>query len=251
MRLILTIPTTSVWHNDEIISKINHLIKGRIEGLVLFFVMVLTLAYFMQWLLSDFVLILFEALLFLYLFQTGQQRVNVTNTDPDHYRANLIQLINKSQTDTELEDRGQPIEQLESQVRTLVIHDYFKSTLVLVFLFLALGWLGLVLFVCLYKVPVNQFPAWYVWFKKILEIPVGLLGAFSVALAGRMDSVLNEFSQWQPDLFVNGLQMFELALITGANEEQEDFLTQLKDYQAICFRVTYVWVFVVALVSIS
>ncbi|OUR85037.1 hypothetical protein A9Q77_01115 [Marinomonas sp. 42_23_T18] len=251
LRLILVNQGGNVWQSQRLTLKLNDLIKGRVENLVLFAIALCLFAWMVQTVFSQSLLLLLASLLYLYLFYTGHQEIKLQQSES--YRHRILSLLNQGSLEGEIDDKNQPIEQLESQVRSLFISQYFIFTLVLTFLFLLLGWYGLVLFLCLYKVALHQPPGWFTKLKLLIEIPVGLFGCMSVALAGKMDAVIGEVAQWQMASFINGLQMFELALITGSNEtlEQETFIDQLNAYQAVCNRATYVWVFVVALISIT
>jgi hypothetical protein len=249
LRLILVHQDGDVWQSQKLTNTLNNVIQRRIERLILFFIVCGLFAWLVEMLFS--ISLLISSLLFLYLFYTGHQEVKLPPSQD--YRQAIFTVLNLRTLDSEVEDKGQPIDQLESQVRSLFICQYFISTLVLTFLFLLMGWYGLVLFICLYKVELDQAPAWFSKLKLVIEVPVGLLGCISVALAGKMDAVIGEVAQWQMSSFINGLQMFELALITGSNDsiEQDEFIDQLNAYQAVCNRATYVWVFVVALISIT
>jgi len=251
LRLILVNQGGNVWLSQTLTLKLNDLIKGRIENSAFFAIGLCLFAWLVQTVFSQSLLLLLTSLLYLYLFYTGHQEIKLQHSE--NYRDSVLSLLNLGSLEGGIEDKNQPIDQLESQVRSLFISQYFIFTLVLTFLFLLLGWYGLVLFLCLYKVELHQQPEWFTKLKMLIEVPVGIFGCMSVALAGKMDSVIGEVAQWQMASFMNGLQMFELALITGSNEtlEQDTFIEQLNAYQAVCNRATYVWVFAVALISIT
>lgn len=251
LRLILVNQGGNVWQSQRLTRKLNDAIKGRVENLIVFAIGLCVFAWLVQTLLSNNLLLVLASVLFLYLFYTGHQEIKLQPSQD--YRQTILSVLNLGKLEGEIDDKNQPIDQLESQVRSIFISQYFISTLVLTFLFLLMSWYGLVLFLCLYKVELHHQPEWLTKLKVLIEVPVGLLGCVSVALAGKMDAVIGEVAQWQLASFVNGLQMFELALITGSNEsiEQDEFIDQLNAFQAVCHRATYVWVFVVALISIT
>lgn len=250
IRALLLQPKSWSGARQIINDKVNHLLKSNNVYLVTFILVTLLVGYVLHILFGRDFMDVLETVGFIYLFYIMYRDFPVIT---DETEVDRVYLMGKMCAyDDDFEDNGESIEKLRERLFQAVVENYFTSTLVLTFWFLSAGWVGLVLYFFMYYLRFNNAPTWLLSVKYLFEIPVGVLGSASCAIAGRMDNVLAELLSQR---FINinmGLRVFETAVRASTNMSFEvgSFHKNFTSCKNLCLRSMYVWLFVVALAFI-
>lgn len=227
--------------------------KKSTVGALISVLLLASLGLLVAWQLGHPVLALMEGLLFIYLYTTmnndNSLRCLSIQSAP-HYREGLIRTLSELE-EASIEDVGQLDVVLETRIRAVYLYKCFVTTFVLSFCYLALGWLGVVVFAVLYNIDSLQSPQWLESVKKAIEWPAGILAALAFGVAGRLDTVLNEVLNWSKSSHFEGAQIYALAIVSAIDNTEEldqTFAEKMQALKALQTRGIYVWVFVWALI---
>ena len=255
IRALFMTPSQGNVFKDQIIPFVNNRMarQNSTVGVLISVLLLSSLGLLVAWQLGHPVLALMEGLLFIYLY-TSMNNDNslrcLSIQSAPHYREGLIRTLAELE-ETNIEDVGQPDAVLETRIRALYLYKCFVTTFVLSFCYLALGWLGLVVFAVLYNIDSLQSPQWLENVKKALEWPAGILAALAFGVAGRLDTVLNEVLNWSKSSRFEGAQIYALAIVSAIDSVEEldqTFAEKMQALKALQIRGIYVWVFVWALI---
>jgi len=230
--------------------KVNKFVGENNVRLIILFAAALLIGYVVQVLVGRGFMNVLATMFFVYLFYVMYRDFPVITVDNEDDRIYLIEKLRIY--DNEFEDTDQSIETLTAKLYSFSVENYFTSTLVLMLWYLLAGWLGLILYFFMYYLRFKNTPTWLLSVRHVFEIPVGVLGACSCAIAGRMDSVVTEMLSWRRVTIDNGKQMFEASVTASTNMrfEKGQFYKKFTCCKNLCLRSVYVWIFAVALVFI-
>ena len=240
------------WLNIQ--QNINVLINGFVKSshlrLNVLLISILIVSYAVFLFFGKHFFSLLEVVLFIYLFFILHEELPVASVAQKINRVELIEKIKSFNEDYECVN--QSYNDLLKALYSLWLYRLFTSTFVLVFWYLATGWVGLLVYSFVYYIKPNKSPYWLSLLRHFLEIPAGFLSALSCAVAGRMDSVITVLLTWRVCDLDNGRHMFESSMCASmlVEFEEETFYEYISSCKRLATRSVYVWLFVVALMLI-
>lgn len=266
IRALFLQPKSSLAAQQGINQIVNRLIKEDNNRLVALFVVFLLVGYLILALFGSYLVFLLETALFIYLFLILHDDIDSHTATGTISRDYLEEKLNsylenhlEEKQNNNLESHGGAVdkshptyEELAARLYSLWLYDFFTATLVLVFWYVTTGWLGLLVYSFVYYLRPNISPNWLVLLKRFLEIPAGIIGSFSCAIAGRMDAVIAALFSWKFNQLDNGRHLFEASVSASVDIDYTEalFYKRFNSVRNLCLRSLYVWLFVMALILI-